>query len=126
VDGAEAILSLTASPTRVGGGSAKLATAEVNHEHHRAYARLLSVYLLFCNRVGFEDGVNFWGGSSVTSPSGDQISTAKLFEEDLVLADIDAREIQRARRSSRHFLDERPELTYRFLQRMLDLSPHRK
>jgi predicted amidohydrolase len=76
--------------------------------------------------VGFEDGVNFWGGSSVISPSGDQISTAKLFEEDLVLADIDAREIQRARRSSRHFLDERPELTYRFLQRMLDLSPHRK
>ena len=35
--------------------------------HHKTYARLLSVYLLFSNRVGYEDGVNFWGGSEVVN-----------------------------------------------------------
>ncbi|MBI3005024.1 MAG: hypothetical protein HYY49_06360 [Ignavibacteriales bacterium] len=126
LDGAEALFSLTASPTRVGGDSPKLETAEINHEHHRSYARLLNVYLLFCNRVGFEDGVNFWGGSSITSPSGDQVALGKLFVEDTVVADVDSKEIQRARRFSRHFLDERPELLLRSLQKLLDSGPKRK
>ncbi|MBI4429330.1 MAG: acyltransferase [Ignavibacteriales bacterium] len=126
VEGAEVVFSLTASPTRVGGDSAKLETAEINHEHHRSYARLLNLYLLFCNRVGFEDGVNFWGGSSITSPSGDHVARGKLFAEDLVLGEVDSREIQRARRFSRHFLDERPELLFRSLQRLLDSSTRKK
>ncbi len=60
-DGAEVIVSLTASPSRIATRSVEMETARVNHEHHRVYARLLSSYVVFCNRVGFEDGVNFWG-----------------------------------------------------------------
>jgi len=106
VDGAEVIFSLTASPSRLATGSLEMETARVNHEQHRSYARLLSSYIVFCNRVGFEDGVNFWGGSAVVSPGGVMISTGKMFEEDLILADVDSLEIQRSRRFSRHFLDE--------------------
>ena len=119
VDGAEAIICLTASPTRISGESKQLDNQVVDHEHHRTYARLLNTYLLFSNRVGFEDGVNFWGGSNITSPGGEMLATAKLLEEDLIVADVDSYEVQRARRFSRHFLDERPELVVDTLQRLL-------
>lgn len=108
-DGANAILALVASPTRISGGP-ELPIATVNAEHHRAYARLLSVYVAFCNRVGFEDGVNFWGGSEVVGPDGALLASARLFEEDLIIAEIDDAEVRRARQLSRHYLDDNPRL----------------
>lgn len=118
LDGARLIVVLTASPTRIGPEQEEFQAAVVNTENHKAYARLLSVYLAFCNRVGYEDGVNFWGGSELIQPDGDVLATAKLFEEDLVLAEVSDDEIRRARRSSRHFLDENPELLIQELRRI--------
>jgi NAD+ synthase (glutamine-hydrolysing) len=117
--GAQVIVGIAASPTRLGGDSDKLAIARVNTENHKAYARLLSTYVVFCNRVGYEDGVNFWGGSEVIGPGGDVVASAKLFDEDLIVAEIDSNEIRRARRLSRHFLDEDPDFVSRELERLL-------
>jgi predicted amidohydrolase len=117
-DGAEVILSLTASPSRMSPGVQEMASAQVNHEHHKAYARLLSSYVLFCNRVGYEDGVNFWGGSCIVTPDGSMACSARFFKEDMIMAEIESLEIQRARRFSRHFLDEDLALTYRALSRV--------
>ncbi|MDP1675369.1 MAG: nitrilase-related carbon-nitrogen hydrolase [Bacteroidota bacterium] len=119
-DGADVIISLTASPTRLSGTSEELTSATVNHEQHRAYARLLSTYIVFANRVGVEDGVNFWGGSQIVSPSGNSIAKAKLFGEDLIIAPIDTNEIRRARRFSRHFIDDSPEFTLQQLKNSLN------
>ncbi len=116
--GAQVIITMAASPTRMGGGEQSLRIASTNAEHHRTYARLLSCYIAFCNRVGFEDGINFWGGSEVISPDGSTIAAAKQFEEDLVLARVDDSEVRRARQFSRHFLDENPHLILRELQRL--------
>jgi predicted amidohydrolase len=118
LDGAEAIISLVASPTRLGGDGEVLRAVEVNRENHRAYARLLSTWVVFCNRVGFEDGVNFWGGSAVVAPDGNIVAEAKVFEEDLIFAEIDSNDIRRARRFSRHFLDEDIQLVRRELTRI--------
>ncbi|MBK7259932.1 MAG: hypothetical protein IPI01_19455 [Ignavibacteriae bacterium] len=120
LDGAEVIISLTASPTRLGGDRGDtLHAQQVNSENHKAYARLLSVYLAFCNRVGFEDGVNFWGGSQIVGPSGDVLSTAPVIDSGMVVARLDDGEIRRARRFSRHFIDEDPHLVARELERIL-------
>ncbi|MFZ4619705.1 MAG: nitrilase-related carbon-nitrogen hydrolase [Bacteroidota bacterium] len=118
-DGANVIISLTASPTRVSGTSEELSTATVNHEQHRAYARLLSSYVVFANRVGIEDGVNFWGGSQIVGPNGDTIVKAELFKEDLIYATVDENEIRRARRFSRHFIDDSPQFTIQQLKNSL-------
>lgn len=118
-DGADVIISLTASPTRLSGSSEKLSVADVNHEQHRAYARLLSTYVVFVNRVGYEDGVNFWGGSQVVDPSGSPLVTAKLFEEDLIFAKLDENAIRRARRFSRHFVDDSARFTIAQLKKSL-------
>jgi NAD+ synthase (glutamine-hydrolysing) len=118
LDGAETIISLVASPTRLGGDGEVLRAVEVNRENHRAYARLLSAWVVFCNRVGFEDGVNFWGGSAVVAPDGNIAAEATVFAEDLVFAEIDSNDVRRARRFSRHFLDEDSELVRRELNRI--------
>ncbi len=117
-DGANVILALVASPTRLGGNEQELQTARVNSENHKAYARLLTTYLAFCNRTGYEDGVNFWGGSSVVGPDGETDISAKLFDEDLIVSTIDDAEVRRARRFSRHFLDDRVELVAAELERI--------
>jgi len=122
LDGAEALLCLTASPTRLGGDDASLKIAEVNHEHHRAYARLLNIYMVFSNRVGMEDGVSFWGGSTVIDPHGVHAAKAKFFDEDMITAGLDSQQVRRARRASRHVLDERPEIVLRALRKKLDQS----
>jgi NAD+ synthase (glutamine-hydrolysing) len=117
-DGAEVIIALVASPTRVAGSDPELTVASVNRENHRVYARLLSCYVAFCNRVGYEDGVNFWGGSTVTGPDGEQVAVAPVFEEHLLLAQLRDEDLRRSRQLSRHFLDERPDIVLRELERL--------
>ena len=117
-DGAQVIIALAASPTRLTGKIKPSAIAEVNTEHHKTYARLLSSYIVFCNRVGFEDGVNFWGGSEIIDPNGNVLVQAKLFEEDLILARVNDAEVRRARRLSRHFLDDDERLVIGELRRI--------
>jgi predicted amidohydrolase len=117
--GAQVIIAMVASPTRVTGSGSTLAIAEANGENHRTYARLLSCYMIFCNRVGFEDGLNFWGASSIVSPTGSIIAEGKQLEEDLVLGTISDNEIRRARQSSRHFLDDDPRMVLRELEKLV-------
>jgi predicted amidohydrolase len=117
--GAWMILGIIASPTRVTAGEKEPTIGVVNAEHCRTYARLLSTYIVFCNRVGYEDGVGFWGGSIVVAPSGEIVGQAKFLEEDLVFVEVDTNEVRRARRFSRHFIDEDPTLLLRELRRVL-------
>ncbi|TAK59344.1 MAG: acyltransferase [Bacteroidetes bacterium] len=117
-DGASTIIGISASPTRIAPQESGFEMGRENLEHHKAYARLLSSYIVFCNRVGYEDGVNFWGGSEVISPGGEVTIKAKLFDEDLVFAEIVENEVRRARQSSRHFLDDDIHLVRRELRRI--------
>jgi predicted amidohydrolase len=128
-DGAQLIVTIAASPTRLGAPHPALSQRErvldvpenytINREHHAAYARLLGCYIAFVNRVGVEDGVNFWGGSEVVAPSGETIARGAFFEEDLIIVNLDPEQVQQTRQRSRHFLDDDPALTQRLLGRLL-------
>lgn len=109
--GAQGIVTIAASPTRLEANDhdnnpLTPANYEINREHHSTFARLFSIYMAFVNRVGVEDGVNFWGGSELVDPSGSVQTVAKFFEEDLVVDQIDPVAVRRAREYSRHMLDE--------------------
>ncbi len=41
-------------------------------------------YVAFCNRVGFEDGLGFWGGSMLINPKGEVEVKADYFKEELI------------------------------------------
>jgi predicted amidohydrolase len=108
LNGAKIIITIAASPTRLelNTKSKSIKNYEINSEHHRSYSRLLSLFTVFCNRVGYEDGVNFWGGSEVIDPFGNVAALGKFFDEDLVITDIDYNKVKRARQQARHFVDE--------------------
>ena len=98
----------------------KLKNYYVNSDHHKTYARLMSLYLVFCNRVGYEDGVNFWGGSEVVDPFGKVLNVAKFINEDIIFTEVNHDEISRARRLAGHFLDENINLTIENLVKIRD------
>ncbi len=118
LEGAECIVTIASSPTRMAAGE-ELTNFTINSENHRAYARLLSTYMLFVNRTGFEDGVNFWGGSELISPFGNVVSSAPLIEEAMIFTEIDQDIVRRARQQARHFMDEQPEILRAELKRIL-------
>ncbi|MFI5264881.1 MAG: nitrilase-related carbon-nitrogen hydrolase [Candidatus Kapaibacterium sp.] len=124
--GAQLIITIAASPTRLGIGESAKADIPVNYtvnsEHHIAYARLFSIYIAFINRIGVEDGVNFWGGSEIVAPSGEVVKHASFFDEDLLYVDIDPQAILHAREYSRHMLDENLLLTQQMLQETITVS----
>ncbi|MDD5360684.1 MAG: acyltransferase [Ignavibacteria bacterium] len=118
--GAKFIYGLAASPTRLGTDSAEFKNYEINSEQHRTFARLLSLYFVFANRVGFEDGVNFWGGSEIVDPFGNVIAKGRLFEEELIYSEIDLNEVRRARIQARHLNDENIDLTISNLKKLTE------
>ena len=74
---------------------------------------------LHANRSGFEDGLNFWGGSTVFDPNGKLVVQAPYFEESLTTAEIDLNQLHRTRARLPLLRDERPELVQRELERIL-------
>ena len=34
----------------------------------RTYAQLTTSFVVFCNRVGVDESISFWGGSEVIAP----------------------------------------------------------
>ena len=97
-DGADVIYGLSSSPGRgVSGGTHELGSAETWRAINRLYATLHVCYVVHCNRVGFEDGVNFWGGSEIVGPDGELLARAPDFEEDLVVATLSDAPLRRQR-----------------------------
>ncbi|NPA11683.1 MAG: nitrilase [Epsilonproteobacteria bacterium] len=45
-------------------------------------------YVAFCNRVGFEDGLGFWGKSKVINPKGEIEKEACYFDEEMIEVEL--------------------------------------
>ncbi len=56
-----------------------------------------ALYLAYVNRVGVEDGNQFWGGSRVIAPSGSILVQCKYDEEDYQPCKVDLNEVARSR-----------------------------
>lgn len=122
IEGATTLCVISASPTRLVDAHS-MTNYEVNHQHHATICRLLSVNMVFVNRVGFEDGVNFWGGSEVVDAFGSVVVSAPGDREDLIFAELNGETVRRARRESRHFLDEEPRFIHDELARIIAGRP---
>ena len=56
----------------------------------RTYAQLTTSFVVFCNRVGVDESISFWGGSEVIAPTGAPVFSAPFYDEGLFCVDIDA------------------------------------
>jgi predicted amidohydrolase len=120
-DGAELLVNVAAGPARGASVDADqgLGSAASWGTLLRATAALTTSYVAFTNRVGVDESLIFWGGSRVIGPDGVVIAEAPLFEEALLLAEIDLDEVARARSALPLLRDERLELTRREYDRII-------
>ena len=118
LEGVDMIICPSSSPGRGITTDERLGTAESYGLVCRTYAQFLTTFFLYCNRVGFEDGANFWGGSMVIGPNGDIIAQQQDADEALVLANLDLADVRRERLANPLLRDERVELTINELRRV--------
>jgi predicted amidohydrolase len=120
-DGAHILINVSSSPGRdlAAIHEVGLGTAASWRNLMRTYAQLTTSFVVFCNRVGVDETITFWGGSEVIAPSGEAVFTAPLFDEGLHFVDIDLADVRRERIGLPLLRDERPELHLRELRRIL-------
>jgi predicted amidohydrolase len=118
-DGAALLVNLAAGPARAPGSAAGLAAIAGWHKMQETYALLGTVAVAFCNRVGNEEGLTFWGGSRLIGPGGGVVAEAPLYEEALVVGSLDTDDLRMQRYQLPILADERLELTRRELDRII-------
>lgn len=119
LDGADVLLFTSASPGRGLNDSEKLESARWVENVNRSYANLFTSFVAHSNRVGYEDGLNFWGGATVFDPNGERIAQGPYFEEALTLAVLDLNQLHRTRARLPLLRDERTNLVQKELERIL-------
>jgi predicted amidohydrolase len=120
MDGAQTLLCPSNSPMRGLGQAEGPDTALTWERLVRTYAQLFGQHVLYAHRVGFEDGINFWGGSMVVGPSGRLLARADQFDETVLTARLDPAEVRRERLSTPLLRDEDLDLTLAELARVQD------
>ncbi|MCL4530729.1 MAG: carbon-nitrogen hydrolase [Chloroflexi bacterium] len=119
MDGADILLLSSASPGRGVNRHDKLESAWWVENVNQSYANLFTSYVAHSNRVGYEDGLVFWGGATVFDPKGERIAHGPYFEEALTMASLDLNQIRRVRARLPLVRDERADLVHKELGRIL-------
>jgi predicted amidohydrolase len=119
LDGASLLVNVAAGPSRAPGSSAGLQAIEGWHKMQDTYALLGTVALAFCNRVGNEEGLTFWGGSRILAADGSTVAQAPLWEEALVVGTLETEDLRMQRYGLPLLADERLELVRRELDRII-------
>lgn len=121
LDGAQILINVSSSPGRdlAATNEVGLGTATSWRTLMRTYAQLTTSYVVFCNRVGVEESISFWGGSEVIAPNGALLFGAPLYDAGLFLVDLPVADIRRERIGLPLLRDERPEVQLRELGRIV-------
>ncbi|WP_026973925.1 nitrilase-related carbon-nitrogen hydrolase [Alicyclobacillus contaminans] len=117
--GARVLLLPSNSPARSVTDQGEFGSQKFWRQLLQVYAQLFGVYIVFVNRVGFEDGVNFFGGSGIVSPDGAWVVQAPSLEESLVCGDLHLANVRRARYTTPLLRDEKKDLVLRMLSRIV-------
>ena len=119
LDGALAVICPSSSPLRgVVDDQVQDDNARYWEMINRAYAETYSLFMIYANRCGYEDGVGFWGGSEIVDPFGQRIAKAKYYDEDFIVTDVAFEAVRRKRTMAPLLRDEDLDLTINELMRI--------
>ncbi len=118
-DGASLLVNVAAGPARAPGSAAGMRAIAGWHAMQDAYALLGTVAVAFCNRVGNEEGLTFWGGSRLLAADGSVLAEAPLYEEALAVGTLETDDLRMQRYQLPILADERLELVRRELDRII-------
>jgi NAD+ synthase (glutamine-hydrolysing) len=97
--GGDVMICINASPYNMG-------KREIRRRMYRASARRYKRPVIYVNQVGGNDQLVFDGSSFAMNAAGQVIASARSFEEDLVIADIDAGHLDNDSERHEDFTDE--------------------
>jgi predicted amidohydrolase len=118
-DGASLLVNIAAGPARAPGSAAGTRAIGGWQRMQETYALLGTVAVAFCNRVGNEEGLTFWGGSRLLAADGSLVAEGPLYEEALVVGALETDDVRMQRYSLPLLADERLELVRRELDRVI-------
>ena len=118
-EGAALLINIAAGPARAPGSAAGTRAIAGWHKMQDTYALLGTVAIAFCNRVGNEEGLTFWGGSRLLAADGSVVAEGPLYEEALVVGSLETDDLRMQRYSLPLLADERLELNRRELDRVI-------
>jgi NAD+ synthase (glutamine-hydrolysing) len=113
----DVLICVINSPAR-GVSGPKIATAETYELLARTISQLLGALVIVVNRVGFEDGLCFFGSSMAVGPDGRILAQAPAFDETLTIVRCDLHELRRERLITPLGRDEQLLLTIEELERI--------
>jgi predicted amidohydrolase len=94
--GVELLLAPSAMPAR-GFGGEELAIEQTVGLALGSASTFLGMFVVYVNRVGFDDGLGFYGGSALSDPIGGITVSAPRFEAVQVLGTVDTAHVARHR-----------------------------
>ncbi len=119
LDGALAVICPSSSPLR---GIVDAQSQDDNARYwemiNRVNAETFGLFMIYGNRVGFEDGVGFWGGSEIVDPFGQCLAKAKYYEEAFLVGEVPLESVRRKRTIAPLLRDEDLDLTINELMRI--------
>ena len=118
-DGADFIVVISAAPGRGVSGEAGFDSSRMWELMGETVSFFSSAFVLYCNRVGIEDGLSFAGGSFIFGPDGNRLARAADLDEEMLVCDVDPRLIRDVRRRQSFRRDDRPDVILRSLERTL-------
>lgn len=118
LDGAELLIFTSSSPGRGLSEEPQLESARWVEHINRAYASLFTAFIAHANRVGYEDGLHFWGGSTLFDPNGALLARGPFDDEAVTMCEVDLSQLHHTRTRLPLLRDERTALVRRELERI--------
>ena len=101
LEGSEFVICISASP---------FTRKEYFETLIKARAIENGIFMVLINRVGIEDGLNFWGGNQIVGPNGDIIRKEPYYDGGTIYSNIDFRELDKIRPFIHTLKDLGPEI----------------
>lgn len=120
IGGSELIIVISAAPGRGFSEDESYASARMWELMGEAVSRFFQTFVFYCNRVGFEDGKSFAGGSFIFNPGGQLLAQAPYVDEDFLVKSIDLKDIRRFRKNRPYRRDEKPEVILEAFKRIIE------
>jgi predicted amidohydrolase len=121
-DAADYLLVVSSGPSRGVGSGPELASLRSWVDLCRVTAKFQTVFTVYVNRVGVEDGMHFSGGSFVADPFGEVVGRAPILKESLTILTLSRAVLRRARMLYPLHRDDRPQIVLREMSRILGME----
>ncbi len=115
--GADIIIALSAAPGRGINEKDAFKSSHMWELMGETVSRFSTAFVVYCNRVGFEDGKSFAGGSFIYSPEGTSLGRASYVDEDFLIEELDLSLLRKARQKLMYKRDNKPEVILKNLHK---------